>query len=147
MGDTVLRVSKTNILDNPAAMAEKISALVEALYSGPEWQRQGPNFIANKSTGEVVNLNQAAIALLQEEGPREDAIAVIATPEGEEKRVFVNQDAVKAAGGDMRVLAANLQTVLSENPLKSIPPWAWIAAAAGVGYLVLRPRRASRFGR
>lgn len=150
MGDTVLRVAKTSIIDNPAAVAAKIAALVEAHYSGPEWKRQGPNFIQNTASGEVVNLNQEAIALLQEEGKREDAIAVIADEAtGEEKRVFVHQDAVKAAGGDMKVLAARLQdaidTVPVTSPVGSIPVWIWAAGGAVlVGALVYASTRRGR---
>jgi len=137
MADTVLRVSTVDIVDNPAAVEEKINQLIAANYSGPDWVRHGPNWMVNSVTGEDVNLNQQAIAILQSEPPRQDAVAIVRDGEtGEEKRLWVNQDAVKAAGGNMFILRDNLQAVLGENPLSGIPWWGWGLAAGAVYYLV-----------
>ncbi len=150
MADQVISVNKVTSADNAAAMMEKIEALVTAHYSGPSWSRVSPNWVKNLETGEMINLNQEAVKILQDEGPRMDAVATVETPEGERKQVWIPQDAVAAVGGDMRVLKANLQTVLSEGAavggmLGKVPAWAWVAGGAAALYLVSRPKR-RRFG-
>jgi len=151
MADEVIRVSKVTIKDNEAAMTEKIAQLVAAKYTGPYWSPVGTNWMKDLRTGEMINLVMEATDILQKEGPRMDAVAVVMTPEGEEKRVWIPQDAVKAVGGDMKVLKENLQKVLSEGSglgdmLGNVPVWAWAAGGGLALFLVMRPKR-KRFGR
>lgn len=150
MADQVISVNKVTGADNQAAIVDKIDALVSAHYSGPAWSRISPNWVKNLETGEMINLNQEAITILQAEGPRMDAVATVETPEGERKQIWIPQDAVAAVGGDMRVLKNNLQKVLSEGSglgdmLGSVPVWAWAAGGGLALFLVTRPKR-RRFG-
>jgi NTP pyrophosphatase (non-canonical NTP hydrolase) len=151
MSDTVISVQRATQIDNNAAMMEKMDELIAAHYSGPAWERQGPNWMVNRESGEAVNLNMEAIKALQAEGPRMDAMATVETAEGERKQVFIPQDAVIAVGGDMKVLKNNLQKVLSEGSglgdmLSNVPVWAWVAGGGAALYLMTRPKRHA-FGR
>lgn len=139
MEGTVIAINKLTSADNAAAVGGRIEDLIAAKYSGPDWLREGPNYVRNGVTGEVVNVNQEAVSLLQSEGPRNDAVAVVATPEGTHESVFIHEDAVKAAGGDLRLLAANLQKVLSEGAAgPGIPAWVYVAGGVGILFLVMR---------
>lgn len=151
MADEVISVNRVTSLDNPAAMEKTIGELISLKYSGPEWKRQGLNWIINSETKEAVNLNQEAVSYLQAGPPRSDAVAVVVGDDGERRSVFIEQEAVKAAGGNMQTLKANLQTVLSSGGtaaevVTGIPKWLWFAAGGGLLLYVATRKSAPKFG-
>lgn len=138
MGYTVLRVSLVHNKDNPAAVEQKIQELIVAKYSGDGWVRAAPSFMDNKLTGESVNLFNEAYAILEQEGDRNDAVAVVQSPDGEERHLFVHQDAVEAAGGDLQILKTNLQEVLGPVSGFGVPKWVYYAGGAVLLLAVVR---------
>lgn len=151
MGDTVKAINILSAADNAAAVNERIAQIIAAIYSGPDWKRMGPNFMQNVSSGEVVNLNQEAVKELQAEGPRADAVATVSDAAGVHRSIFIPQDAVQAAGGNLSTVAAKLQAVLNEAaaPLDKVPLWVYGVGLAGVAYLVFRrkkPASRARYG-
>ncbi len=143
MAETVISIRKNTDYINPAAMEDTITKLVAAKYSGPDWVRQGVNWIKNKATGETVNLNQEATDILNANPPREDVVAVVEKADGAHEVVWIDQTALKAAGGDISVVRRNLEATLS-SPI----PWALIlAGGAGVAAVVYFTRKSGRRGR
>jgi hypothetical protein len=116
------------------SVGQRIEEIVKSTYSDPTWVRQGPNFIKNQTTGEVVNLNQVATASL-EAAPRTDAVAVVQKDDGTHEKVFVTEDAVKAVGGDLVALKNQVQKTLVAT---SVPTWVWVAGGAAVLFLLVR---------
>lgn len=64
LGDTLTTSTLTSVA---AVMEQTIQKLLASKYPPPDWLRQGPNFAKNVKTGEVVNLNQEAQALIRVE--------------------------------------------------------------------------------
>ncbi len=133
----VVSVNKTKDPLNPAAMSDTIEKLVAAKYSSPDWVRQGPNFIVNKVTGETVNLNQEATAALINEPVRDDVVAVVADDTGAHSMIWVDQSALHAAGNDLQVLKANLNTTL-KTPMSKTTVLLLVGGAALLLYVATK---------
>ncbi len=127
----VISVNKSMDPLNPAAMTDVIEKLVAAKYGSPDWTRQGPNFIANKVTGQVINLNQEATSILEDAPVRQDAIAVVKTDSGDHQIIWVDQTALQAAGGDLQVLKKNLNETLSPG----LTPMTWALILGGGAFI------------
>ncbi len=108
----IISINKSQDPTNPAAMADVIEKLIAAKYASPDWVRQGPNFIVNKTSGQAVNLNQEASDILQDQPLRQDTVAVVQNDDGAHEVIWVDQSALQAAGGDLQVLKKNLNATL-----------------------------------
>ncbi len=113
MADEVVGIRRVTDKLNPAAMEDVINKLIASTYPAPAWVRQGPNYTKNAATGEVVNLNQEATKILEANPLREDVQAVVAKEDGSHEVLWIDETAVKQAGGDLNIVKANLQAALS----------------------------------
>jgi hypothetical protein len=141
MADQVLGVNLVHSADNPAAIQEAYDKLRAEKYPAPDWVQQGPNFVQSQLTGQVVNLNQEAIALLQAGPTRNDAVALVQKDDGSQQSIFIPQSAVAAVGGNMQTLSQNLQQSLNQAAAqagKGINPVILLAGGGVLLYLVLR---------
>lgn len=163
MADQVVSVAIATSKDNPAAITAKMAELMKTKYfpmprvetkgpfgvtivafPGREWIPQGPNFIKEKYTGAVVNLNQEAIAALQAEAPRQDVVAVVKNDAGETSHVWVDQSALQAAGGNLDALKTNLNQVMASPSGGLDAKKVLIAGGVAVGLYWLFTRRGHR---
>lgn len=144
MAEQVISIRKNTDYINPAAMEDTINKLLAAKYPPPDWVRQGVNWAKNTKTGEMANLNMEATEVLNSNPPRDDVIAVVEKADGAHEVVWIDQTALKAAGGDLTVVRRNL-----ENTLKSAPiPWTLIlAGGAGVAAVMYFAGRRGHRGR
>lgn len=123
---------------NPAAMADTIENLVSTKYYGTDWVRQGPNFISNKATGQSINLNAEATAILEDAPLRQDAVVVVQNDAGGHEVIHVAEDAVKAAGNDFETLRQQINATLPQGMSLSVKLLLGAAALGGLYWALKR---------